>query len=160
MAAPIIPILKKVASVLLSDKNVWKVIGGVLLGLLFLFMMPILIFVNMFKKDVDVNKDQLTQTIIQRQEEGAGMLVEIEEVMTAAGFGDRAEEAQALYLLALYEKGEEEDFMARLIGCFGIGQTDKQLITAVNAEFGTEIDAAEFSKTMEPLRLNEKEEIT
>ena len=67
--------------------------------------------------------------------------------MTAAGYDwQKAREAQVLYVTALYEFSFEPDFVNKLVGCFAPDQTDEQLIAAVNAAFGTDIDAAEFTQ--------------
>lgn len=71
----------------------------------------------------------------------------IEDAMTAAGYDwQKVREAQVLYTTALYEFSFEPDFVSKLVGCFAPDQTDEQLIAAVNAAFGTDIDAAEFTQ--------------
>lgn len=73
----------------------------------------------------------------------------IEDAMTAAGYDwQKVREAQVLYVTALYEFSFEPDFVNKLVGCFAPDQTDEQLIAAVNAAFGTDIDAAEFTQLM------------
>ncbi len=60
----------------------------------------------------------------------------------------RVEEAQAGYLLALFDKSDEEKFVERLVGCFEEEQTDAELISVVNAEFGTTINHTEFTEAL------------
>ena len=56
--------------------------------------------------------------------------------------------AEVLYILALSEQAKEPGFVAKLAGCFTDGQTDEQLITEINAVFGTTIDPEDFSAIM------------
>ena len=57
-----------------------------------------------------------------------------------------------LYVLALSDCSEQSGFVQKLVGCFAEGQSGSQLIAAVNAAFGKEIDAEEFSKIMNTIR--------
>ena len=73
--------------------------------------------------------------------------------MLDAGYSNlRVEEAQAVYLLALFDKGNEDQFVERLVGCFEEEQTDAELISAVNAEFGTAIKHTEFTEAVKEIR--------
>jgi len=40
----------------------------------------------------------------------------------------------------------------RLVGCFEAEQTDEQLISAVNAEFGTTINPSDFTVAVQEIR--------
>ncbi len=155
MAAPVVPFLKKLATAIFSDKKAWKTILCVVLGILFLFMLPFIVLMGMLKNIGNVDKDKMEQVVIERQESGAEVMAKIEEAMESAGFESRAKEAQSLYLLALYEKRNEENFVANLVGCFAEEQTDEQLIAAVNAAFGTAINYAEFTIAMQEVRNNQ-----
>lgn len=80
-------------------------------------------------------------------------MYEIEDKMTEAGFDkQRVKEAQVLYVLALSDFSEEEGFVDKLVGCFAEGQTDAQLISAVNSAFGTNLSVDEFTKVMSAIR--------
>ena len=81
------------------------------------------------------------------------LMYEIEEKMTDAGLdSQRVKEAQVLYVLALSDFSEEAGFVDKLVGCFSDGQTDAQLIAAVNAAFGTNLSAEDFTKVMSAIR--------
>lgn len=55
---------------------------------------------------------------------------------------------EVLYILALYDRAREPDFIEKLTGCFAEDQTDEQLIMEVNAVFGTNLDPDDFSAIM------------
>ena len=74
--------------------------------------------------------------------------------MSDAGFAARQTEAQVLALLGLSSQADEPEFVAKLVGCFAERQTDAQLIGAVNAAFGTTLDADEFSAIISAIRAN------
>ena len=77
----------------------------------------------------------------------------IDTAMTDRGFdAQRVKEAQVLYVLALSDCSEQSGFVQKLVGCFAEGQSDSQLIAAVNAAFGKEISAEDFSNVMNTIR--------
>ncbi len=152
MATPILPIIKKVAVAVLTDKRTWQIIAAIIVAVLLIAMLPVLVLGGMLAGLEGVDNKQIQEIVTEYEQQYEEVLVDIESAMTSAGFEDRAEEAKAVYLLVLYDYGEEEDFVARLIGCFAGGQTDEQLITAVNAEFGTTMDHAEFTVMMQEVR--------
>ena len=81
------------------------------------------------------------------------MMNAIESAMTEKGFtAERTKEAQVLYTLALYDYAKADDFVDKLVGCFDEGQSDEQLIAAVNAAFGTELKTEDYSKIMNSIR--------
>ena len=66
----------------------------------------------------------------------------IEDKMIAAGFEGKVKERHRFYMsLYLSEYAGDASFVSKLVGCFAADQTDEQLISAVNAAFGTNLDA-------------------
>ena len=153
MAFPIIPILKKVAVTLVTDKKARKVILGIVLGIVFVILMPIIAIPGIFSGGIDLGLDDINSLIQQQQQIGESTLTAIEEQMIEAGYSKlNVEEAQAIYLLALFDKTDEENFVERLVGCFRAEQTDTELITAVNEEFGTAINPSDFTVAVQEIR--------
>lgn len=92
---------------------------------------------------------------IAEYEATASMICEkIEQEMTGLGYTSlQIEEAQTLYVFALYDYGEEEGFVEKLVGCYALEeQTDEELIAKVNETFGTEYTVAEYTDLMQELR--------
>jgi len=153
MAVPIIPILKKVAVAIVSDKKGRKVVIGIVLGIIFVIMMPIIAIMGIFSGGIDLGLDDINSLIEQQQTVGESTLTAIEESMLDEGYSQlKVEEAQAIYLLALFDKTDEENFVDRLVGCFATEQTDTDLISAVNAEFGTAINSSDFTVAVQEIR--------
>ena len=161
MSATVAAALKKIAVALLTDKKVLKTVGGIVLGIIIIIIMPIVAVVSIFNGDINIDTDRLQQMVVQNlsaEEEAKLQFVEdtmlaIEDEMTAAGFdAQRAKEAQVLYVLALSDYAHDADFVSKLVGCFSDGQSDADLIAAVNAAFGTNLSAEDFSKVMNTIR--------
>ena len=160
MSATVAAALKKIAVALLSNPKVLKTIGGIVLGIIIIIIMPIVAVVSIFNGSIDIDTDRLQQMVVQNlsaEEQAKLQAVEdtmyaIEDEMTAADFTGRAKEAQVLYVLALSDHASEPDFVSKLVGCFTAEQTDEQLIAAVNSAFGTQLTADDFAKVMGDIR--------
>ena len=154
MAAPIIPILKKVSVALVSDKKGRKWLLGIILGVLFIVLMPIIAVLGIFSGGIDLNMDGLLDKVYEQQAKMEVVVAEIEETMLEDGFTQtQVEEAQTLYVFALHDEAEEDGFVERLIGCFTIAdQTDEELVSAVNTEFGKDIKTEDFQNAVVEFR--------
>ncbi len=160
MSATVAAALKKIAVYILTDKKALKAVGGIVLGIIIIIVMPIVAVVSIFNGNLNIDTDHLQEMVVENlsaEEQEKLQLVEdtmyaIEDEMKAAGFGSRVKEAQVLYVLALSDYAGQSDFVSKLVGCFTAGQTDEQLIAAVNAAFGTELKAEDFGKVMGNIR--------
>lgn len=153
--------LKRAAFSFLSDREQWKKAGIILLSLLLAILLPILAVAAVLGS-VEVDSAKLSQTVTTNlsAETQAELLKTKETIsnlnaaMSDAGFASRQTEAQVLALLGLSGQADDPEFTAKLVGCFTENQTDAQLIGAVNAAFGTALDADEFSAIMSAIRAN------
>lgn len=160
MSATVAAALKKIAVYILTDKKALKAVGGIVLGIIIIIVMPIVAVVSIFNGDLNIDTDRLQAMVVENlsaEEQAKLQLVEdtmyaIEDEMKAAGFGSRSKEAQVLYVLVLSDYAGQSDFVSKLVGCFTADQTDEQLIAAVNAAFGTELKAEDFGKVMGNIR--------
>ena len=160
MSATVAAALKKLSAVVLSDKNNLKTAVGIIIGIIVIIVMPIAAVLSIFSGDMNIDTDRLQQMITESltsEEEDNLKFIEdtmltLDEKMTAAGFPDRVEEAQVLYVLALSDYSREDGFTDKLVGCFAADQTDEQLISAVNETFGTDIKSEDFTKIMNDIR--------
>lgn len=55
--------LKKIAVALLTDKNVIKTIGGIVIGIIIILVMPIIAVVSVWGGSMDIDTDKLNQSI-------------------------------------------------------------------------------------------------
>ena len=161
MSATVAAALKKIAVAILTDKKLRKTFLGIVLGIIVIIVMPFAAIIALFNGDINIDTDRLQTLVVQNMsaEEQArlqrveNLILEIEEKMTAAGFdSQRVKEAQVLYVLALSDFSEEAGFVDKLVGCFAEGQSDAELIAAVNAAFGTDLSAEDFTKVMSAIR--------
>ena len=161
MSATVAAALKKIAVSILTDKKALKAVGGIILGIIILICLPVVSIVSILNGDIQFDEARLQQIVVQnlsaeetdRLQAVENTMYAIDTAMTAAGFdAQRVTEAQVLYVLALSDCSGESGFVSTLVGCFAEGQTDSQLIAAVNAAFGTEISAEDFSNVMNTIR--------
>lgn len=157
MSATVAAALKKIAVSLLTNPKVLKTIGGIVLGIIIIIIMPIVAIVSIFNGDIEIDTDRLQTMVVENlsaEEQAKLQFVEdtmygIEDAMTEAGHSaQRVKEAQVLYVLVLSDYAAEDGFVSKLVGCFAEDQTDGQLIAAVNSAFGTELTAEDFTKLM------------
>ncbi len=152
--------LKKILVSLLTSKKGRKFLAYTVLVVLLVIFMPILTVVAVMKSDFSFDQNTLSSVVVSNlsAEQQAQLQlindtgVAINNAMKEAGFTARTKEAEVLFILALSDHMGEADFVSRLVGCFAEGQTDAQLVAAVNAEFGTEILAEDFSHVMQSIR--------
>ena len=153
MAAPIIPILKKVAVAIVSDKKGRKWLLGVILGITFIILMPIIALLGIFSGGLDLNLDGIYDKINEQQAKMEIVAQDIEDEMLNAGYTQQeVQEAQTLYIFALHDEAEEDGFALRLVGCFEADQTDEELVQNVNTEFGKEITTEDFQNAVQEFR--------
>ncbi len=160
MSATVAAALKKIAVMLVTDKRVRKTIGGIILGIIVIIIMPIIAIIAIFNGDLKIDTDRFTDLVIENLNEGDREKLErvdetlsvIETKMTEAGYESRYKEAEILYLLGLVDHASEKDFADKLVGCFAEDQTDEQLVEAVNDAFGTDIAVEDFARFMEQYR--------
>ena len=161
MSATVAAALKKIAVAILTDKKLRKTFLGIVLGIIVIIVMPFAAIIALFNGGIDIDTNRLQTLVVQNMsaEEQARLqrveelMYEIEDKMTEAGFDkQRVKEAQVLYVLALSDFSEEAGFVDKLVGCFAEGQSDAELIAAVNAAFGTDLSAEDFTKVMSAIR--------
>lgn len=161
MSATVAAALKKIAVAILTNKKLRKTILGIVLGIIVLIVMPFAAIIALLNGDIRIDTDRLQALVVQnlsaeeqaRLQRVEDLMYEIEDKMTAAGFDNqRVKEAQVLYVLALSDFSEEAGFVDKLVGCFAEGQSDAELIAAVNTAFGTNLSAEDFTKVMNAIR--------
>lgn len=160
MSAAIGAALKKIAVALLTDKKVLKAIGMTVLVLIVALLLPLMAMMAILSGDIELDAGELMDRIeANLSASDLAMLTTIQDTMEAidtaltdAEMPSRVREAQALYIMALYNKSGSSNFVSRLVSCFWENQTDAQLINAVNSEFGTNIAVEDFSHVAQNLR--------
>ena len=151
--------LKKIAVAILSNKELRKKVLTFILVCTVAIFMPMGAVLAIFKGKVEFTPEQIATVIsnldvveLAKLTKVQETLDDIEKAMNDAGMSDRYEEAQILYILALYDYSFEKDFVERLVGCFERGPTDYEVIEEVNEEFGTDIDPADYVKVVTSMR--------
>lgn len=149
----------KAAITVLMDKNLRKAVGGIILGVVVILLIPIVVVLGIADSEFEVDKEEVAQQVeanltpeqIAQMKEVEDMFQEIETKMREKGFASRTMEAQILYL-ALENQSAIENFVDKLVSCFDLDQTDQQLIDLVNQVFGTSFSFEDFTKVMSGIR--------
>lgn len=154
MAAPAVgAALKKIATYILTDKKALKVVGMIIGIVIVIIIMPIIALLGLFNGTIDIDTDRLHQMIQENQSTMVENWSEVETAMTNAGYDiTRIQEAQTLYVFALYDYADESDFASKFVGCFATDQSDADLVSNVNSTFGTNIVVEDFTNAMASTR--------
>lgn len=65
MSATVAAALKKIAVYLLTDKKALKVVGGIVLGIIIIIIMPIVAVVSIFNGDINIDTDRLQTMVVE-----------------------------------------------------------------------------------------------
>ena len=160
MSATIGAALKKIAVSLLTDKKVIKIIGGIIIGVIIIVVMPIIAVVSVFNGSMNIDTDKLNQSIqaniSAEQMENLQLIndtmTEVEKQLDKKELSACNTQAEVIYLFSLSDKSEDKDFVKSFVSCFKKNQSDEDLIKAVNQKFGTEIKYDEFQKMMQSIK--------
>jgi hypothetical protein len=156
MSATIGAALKKIAAAILLDKRNWEKIACLLVAVVMLVLFPVVALAAVVSTEgMDFNDPAIVEKVIENlTPEQVDELKFVENTVLALHLAmtDRTPEqikaAEVLYILALYDLGHESDFIDKLTGCFAEDQTDEELISEVNATFGTTLNPDDFSAIM------------
>ena len=143
MSATIGAALKKIAVALLTDKKVIKTIGGIVIGIIIIVVMPIIAVVSVFNGSMDIDTDKLNQSIqenISAEQKKNLQLIndtmtEVENQLKNKKLSDYNTQAEVIYLFSLSDKSEDKDFVKNFVSCFKKNQSDEDLINTVNQKF-------------------------
>lgn len=154
-------VAKKVAAKVLSNKKASKVVVGIVLVAIIIIFIPICLILVIFDNATTLDLSGLSSAVISQMDQDQlddlqhinDTMTAIESAMTSAGFtGARITEAYVLFNVSLYDQSNDPGFVDKLVGCFQQGQTDAQLIAAVNQTFSINISSSEFSDLMSSVR--------
>ena len=161
MSATIAAALKKIALAIVSEPKVLKTVIGIVLGVVIIICMPIAVILGISNGQVEIDPGRLEELISENLPSEVqselqlleNNLLKIEEEMVSEGFTLRqAEEAKALYLLVLSDRGAQHDLFEKLISCFRDAQTDEELVSVVNETFGCNIRLEDFRNAMNSIQ--------
>ena len=152
--------LKKVAVAILAEPKVLKNLAMAVLVVVVAMILPTVFVVSLFSGGFEVDTAELVRYVeanltaadVQLLRSVENTMSEIEASMIDAELSDEIGAAQALYIMALYDHAGQPGFVSRLVSCFAAEQTDAQLISNINREFGVDIDVADFSNVVKNIR--------
>lgn len=157
MSATVGAALKKIAVALLSNKKIAKGVVTIVLAILVGAAFPIIAVVAMISNDVQVDYHELQNVAVSNMtpeqlealQKTEDLMNKIETEMKKKNFSDdQVLQARILTVVSLSEFAEKADYVKRLVSCFEANQSDTNLISKINKEFGTSIEADEFTKLL------------
>ncbi len=160
MSAAVGAALKKVLVAILTEPKVLKNILFSILVVVVAMILPTVFVVSIFSGDFEVDTAALEQYVernlsaadIQLLRNVENTMGAIENAMIEAEMGSETRTAQVLYVMALSDYAGQPGFVSRLVSCFRPEQTDAQIVSAVNREFGISIQLQDFSNVMRNIR--------
>ena len=136
--------LKKVAVAAATDKKVAKTIGGIVLGVIFILITPVLAIIAIFQSGAQMD---LTVMAAQAQNEQLAyfeqVMLAIEDEITAQELQLDPLKAQMIYLCALQGREREEGFYTDFISCFAEGEDPYE---SIHEAFGVAFSADDIEK--------------
>lgn len=157
MSATVAAALKRIAVSLAMDKKTRTKVICAVLAVVIMFLLPIMALQAVLNNtDFTFDSAMLQTAVSNMSPETVAKLELVENTMTGIetamqghGYNSRQiKSAQVLFFLALYDRCEGADFIDKLVGCFAPDQSDEALVGAVNARFGTSVNAEEFTLLM------------
>jgi len=146
MSAAMAAALKKLAVSAATDKNVAKTIGGIVLGAVFVMIIPILAIIAIFQGGAQLD---FTALAAQAQSEQLAyfesVMLAIEDEITAQGLRADPLRAQVIFLCALQGREQEEGFYTIYIECFAGEDTYAAISESFGATF-TDDDIAKIEQ--------------
>lgn len=153
MAVPLSVIIKKLGLAAATNKKGRKIIVGIILGALFLLSTPAMVLLGLFSGSMNIQTGDIQDVVSERKAYAEVITAQIAEEMLESGYELKTiKEAQTVYAYILFEYGEEDGFIQRLVACFGTEYTDEILSDRINAEFNTSITAEELSAVLSDIR--------
>lgn len=162
MAIPLSVIIKKLGLSAAMNKKGRKIIVGIILGVLFLLSTPTMVLLGLFSGSMNIQTGDIQDVVSERKAYAEVITAQIAEEILESGYEPKTiKEAQTVYAYILFEYGETDGFVQRLVACFETGYMDEILSDRINAEFNTRITAEELSAVLSDIRKEfEKKEET
>ena len=138
-------VLKRLALAVISDKRVRETVLAILLGFLLFAVMPVSALCEFFSESEDAGNffkgivSKMPENQQREYERMESVFSEIEKALSERDLSGRAEEAKAIYLVFLYDKGEQPGFAEKLADCFEKGGDTGALLEELRKAFGISV---------------------
>ena len=150
--------LKKLALALITDRKARQRIITAVCLIFVLLLMPVAAVVAIANTELSFDVDAIKSEVLsnmtyaeQRElRKVETVMGQISDIFAEEGLSEHIMKAQVLFALALSDYMDEPGFVYRLAWCFD-EEREIDPVTAVNMEFGTDIDAQEFYQLMQYL---------
>ena len=139
MAAPVIPILKKVAGAVLSNKKGRKVVFYILAIALMIVLLPVILIELILRGELEISE-------LDTEVATSNMTVLIEEPLREKGLSEqRIGEAKLFYFILLSDQDAGSEKAEKVAECYANNENDEALVTALNRVFGTDLTVDQYT---------------
>ena len=139
MAAPVIPILKKVAGAVLSNKKGRKVVFYILAIALMIVLLPFILIEMILRGELDIID-------FDTEEAKTNMTVNIETPLKEKGLSDgRIAEAKLFYFILLSDQDADSAKAEKVAEVYADAEDDTALVSALNRVFGTDLTVDQYT---------------
>ena len=155
MAAPIVPIIKKVAVAVLGDKDLRGVVLCIVGTILVFLFLPFIILYCLFLAAGETEPPPIPTTP-QMYSIESGLL----EACKNHGLSDGEIAEAELLAVALLQYADANDatFAEKVASCYAGTDTDEALCAKVNATFGVNLSVAQYQGLVADIRTEQKGE--
>ena len=154
MAAPVAATIAKVAVTVVTDKNLRKIVGGILLCII----APIAILLSVINigQDIDWSSPEMQQQIMdnmtaeeqERLQSFANIMQNIEDEIIAQGLSVEPIKAQVVFLCVLSDHEETDILYADFVSCFADDTDDESIFQNLADKFDVGLTTEEKEKIL------------
>ena len=164
MSAEVVAV--QAAAAVASDKRGRTAIGAIIVGILMIFILPIIVITSIFSsaKDIKIDTDEAVQVIeANMSTETKGKLQHVDDVCNAISteFAGRnldaltIKKAQAVYVCVFYDiEKSDENFVTKFADCYEGSPDDDTLLYSLEGVFGVSINKKDFQNLMSVIKSN------
>ena len=158
MAAPVAATIAKAAITIITDKNLRKIVGGIILGIIIIIIAPIAILLSVMNtgQGIDWSSPEMQQQIMdnmtaeeqERLQRFADIMQNIEDEITTQGLSVDPIKAQVVFLCVLSDHEETDTLYADFVSCFADDTDDESIFQNLADKFDVGLTAEEKEKTL------------
>ena len=158
MAAPVAATIAKAAAAVFTDKNLRKIIGGIVLGIIIIIIAPIAILLSVINtgQSIDWSSPEMQQQIMdnmtaeeqERLQRFVGIMQNIEDEITVQGLSVEPIKAQVVFLCMLSDYEETDALYVDFVSCFEDDNDDEAVFENLAEKFDIHLTAEEKEKVL------------
>lgn len=153
-----IPAAAKIIVTVLPNKKLRKIVGGIILGIILVVVVPIAILLGIMDtgQSIDWNSPEMQQHITDnmtdeekaRLQHFSDVMQDIEDEITAQGLSIEPIKAQVIFLCTLIDREETDTLYSDFVSCFADDADDETIFQNITEKFDVSLTAEEKEKVL------------